>query len=301
MKLLVISIDTECDKGKKWEVLKPMSFRGIYLGVAEYLQPLFERYNLKPTYLLSPEVIMDEKSVRIFLDIARRGAELGTHLHGEFIEPFANFNVFRTDEKAEDYADDVEFEKLRNLTSLFVETFGFSPMSYRAGRYSVSDRTFRFLEILGYKVDTSVSPFSFGHPPIFPKPYKINGILEVPITSFPLNWPLFKILRSLPFYKLRKFRNWAKRFGPVWLRPSLFEENLMLKLVDKIEKSGMVTVLNLFLHNMEVIENLSPYSADFTRRNLEGLIPKLIDRGYRGATLYEIYKAYENGEIPIDG
>ncbi|MFZ8826368.1 MAG: hypothetical protein ACO2OT_05975 [Candidatus Caldipriscus sp.] len=301
MKLLAISIDTECDKGKRWEIIKPMGFRGIYWGVAEYLQPLFERYNLKPTYLLSPEVILDERSVKIFIDINKRGAELGTHLHGEFIEPFANFDADKTEEKAEDYTDEVEFEKLKNLTVLFKETFKFPPRSYRAGRYSIRERTFRFLEALDYRVDTSVSPFSFGHPPIFPKPYKVGKILEVPITSYPLNWKFFKILRSLPLYKLRRFRNWAKRFGPIWLRPSLFDERTMLKLVEKIEGRSKVVILNLFMHNMEVVENLSPYDAEFTRKNLEGIIPKLVDRGYRGATLYEIYEAYESGKVPFEG
>jgi len=300
LKLLAISIDTECDKGKSWEIIKPMSFRGIYWGVAEYLQPLFERYKLKPTYLLSPEVILDDRSAKIFKDIKMRGAELGTHLHGEFVDPFARFDAYRTDEKAEEYPDEVEFEKLKNLTEIFKETFDFSPRSYRAGRYSIKNRTFKFLEALGYNVDTSVSPFSFGHPPIFPKPYKIGGILEVPITSYPLDWNLFKFLKSLPLYKLRRFRNWAKRFGPVWLRPSVFDENLMLKLVEKIEGYGGVIILNLFMHNMEVVENLSPYDAEFTRKNLEGIIPKLMDRGYEGVTLYEIYEAYENGKIPLE-
>jgi hypothetical protein len=71
--------------------------------------------------------------------------------------------------------------------------------------------------------------------------------------------------------------------------------------VEKIEGKSKVVILNLFLHNMEVVENLSPYDAEFTRKNLEGIIPKLVDRGYRGATLYEIYEAYESGKVPFEG
>ena len=85
-KFFIISIDTECDKDKNWKVIKPLSFIGVYEGV-NILEKIFDKYNIRAVYLLSPEVIYDEKSVLIFKDLLKKGVELGTHLHGEFIEP----------------------------------------------------------------------------------------------------------------------------------------------------------------------------------------------------------------------
>ncbi|MEO0169496.1 MAG: hypothetical protein ABIL42_04655, partial [candidate division WOR-3 bacterium] len=96
LKLFVISIDTECDKGRNWEIIRPLSFVGIYKGVGEYLQPLFEKHKIKATYLISPEVMGDDKSVEILKDVEKSGAELGTHLHGEFLEPLSNPNAYKT-------------------------------------------------------------------------------------------------------------------------------------------------------------------------------------------------------------
>ncbi|MEO0202000.1 MAG: hypothetical protein ABIL03_04475, partial [candidate division WOR-3 bacterium] len=127
LKLFVISIDTECDKGRNWEIIRPLSFVGIYKGVGEYLQPLFEKHKIKATYLISPEVMGDDKSVEILKDVEKSGAELGTHLHGEFLEPLSNPNAYKTDEKAENYDDEVEYQKLKNLTDLFINVFGFRP------------------------------------------------------------------------------------------------------------------------------------------------------------------------------
>ena len=159
-KYLIVTIDTECDKGPGWRVRHPISFEGIYRGVSDILQPLFNKYGVKTTYLLSPEVIKDRKSAEIFRDISKEGHELGTHLHGEFIEPFSTENPEITEELACEYPDDIEFEKLKNLTILFTETFGFKPQSYRAGRFSICNRTIRFLERLGYRVDSSLTPYS---------------------------------------------------------------------------------------------------------------------------------------------
>lgn len=300
MKLFVISIDTECDKGRHWEIIKPLSFVGIYKGIGEYLQPLFEKYGIKATYLISPEVMGDCESVEILKDIVKNGAELGTHLHGEFVEPFSNPDVDKTQEKAENYKDEVEYKKLENLTDMFINTFGFRPLSYRAGRYSIKERTFTFLEKLGYRVDSSITPYSFGHPPIPPLPYFFKGVLEVPITSYPKNWKLFKILKATPVYKFRRIRRWISKFGPIWLRPSLFDHKDMLYLVKSLENIfGEHIVLNMFMHNMEVIDGLSPYNAEFTRKNLEKVIPVIIDMGYKPATLYDVYTSYNNANSPF--
>lgn len=83
---LCTSIDCECDKGPGWRLQKPLAFAGVLQGIRQRLQPLFRRYRMKPTYLLSPEVIRDARALETIARL-EGNAELGTHLHGELAEP----------------------------------------------------------------------------------------------------------------------------------------------------------------------------------------------------------------------
>ena len=50
------------------------------------MAPLCERFGIKATYLISPEVIEDAASHQALLGLGARH-ELGAHLHGDFIGP----------------------------------------------------------------------------------------------------------------------------------------------------------------------------------------------------------------------
>jgi hypothetical protein len=84
-KILVITIDTEIDRSRDWSIANPPSFRSVLEAIADRLTPLFSRYGARPTYLLSPEVIEDDACVRCLRGLAN--VELGTHLHGDFVDP----------------------------------------------------------------------------------------------------------------------------------------------------------------------------------------------------------------------
>ncbi len=309
MKYVAVTIDTECDKGPNWYIKYPLQFRGVYEGVSEVLQPLFNRLGVKATYLLSPEVIMDERSVGIFKDIEKEGHELGTHLHGEFIHPKANTLPKFTSELAHEYAPELEYMKLKNLTEIFVEKFGHNPLSYRAGRFSVRKETIGFLESLGYKVDSSLTPFvktSGGDHtraciyPYFPSREDIykpgdSRILEVPITILPRHPFLFNIVRRTPLYNVGIFRRIFNRtLGPIWLRPTYSDVEDIKFLVEKYESifQGKPIFLTMMFHNVEIIEDSSPYDAKTTLANLEGILEYLRDRGYTFLKLEEIYHVF---------
>ncbi len=313
-RFLIISIDTECDKGPGWRIRYPMSFEGIYRGIGEILQPLFEEYGFRATYLLSPEVMEDDESISILLDVMRRGAELGTHLHGEFVEPMKRRKPVFTGEMAAHYPDELEYEKLKNLTALFVKTFGFQPLSYRAGRFSISSRTVRFLEELGYRVDSSLTPFSsvsgvdhrrapaYPYYPDYDDIYRPGNsrILEVPITILPRNYLLFRILKSTPLYRIGRFRRLVKGwFGNIWLRPTVSgarEVGELLRLYPKMFP-GRTVFFNMMFHNVEVVEELSPYDARMVRRNLREMLSVLRDYGFEGLTLKEVPDEYGKGSV----
>ncbi len=70
-------------------------------------------------YLLSPEVIFDNKSVNVFKSLDKK-VELGTHLHTEFIEPKANFASNNTKHYQKDFEPHIEKQKLENLANLWI-------------------------------------------------------------------------------------------------------------------------------------------------------------------------------------
>ncbi|NJL34029.1 MAG: hypothetical protein HC893_09395 [Chloroflexaceae bacterium] len=187
---LIVSIDTECDKDIHWNIPHPIQYRNTEFGILERLVPLFLRYGIKATYLLSPEVIRHKPSVKVFRSL--NNCELGTHLHIEFIEPDRIDEPKDTNGIQAFLSYDKEKEKLANLTQLFTETFGFKPKSFRAGRFGISKHTFTILNDLGYTVDSSITPFKIlkfngyklNHWGKYPWPYHIRGtqMLQVPVS-----------------------------------------------------------------------------------------------------------------------
>jgi hypothetical protein len=282
---LAVSLDTECDKGPKWLVHRPLRFRNVLEGVPERLQPLFDRHGVRPTYLLSPEVIRDDACAGLFRGLEGR-AELGTHLHAEFIEPRAAMEAERTDAFQGDLPPLVEYEKLLNLTALFCKRFGRPPTSFRAGRYGLGARTLRFLEQLGYAVDSSVTPHAWwgsrgggvsylGAPdqPYHPsredcrRPGDMR-ILEAPVTLVNAWWDLLpRAFRR----RIDPFRRWQgallsacrKPLRPAWLRPSFSDLDAMLRATDYLAKragEGPLFLCMMF-HTNEATAGASPYHA----------------------------------------
>lgn len=266
---LVVSIDCECDKGPAWRSRRPLAFDGIREGIGARLQPLFEKYDAKPTYLLSPEVTRHDASVDLLASLGDR-AELGTHLHGEYAEP----NAFEPDVTTvfqRDYPREIELKKLQNTTDSFARAFGRKPTSFRAGRFGIGAHTLGILAGLGYLVDSSVTPFmrwsdrgttfSFAGAPTQPyvpdeaAPEKIgrSRILEVPITIRP------RVANRIP--AIRRF------VEPRWLRPSRSSGSQMIAVAREeiahaaSKERGAPVVLNAMFHNVEVIAGASPYAA----------------------------------------
>ena len=87
--LLCVSIDCERDKGPGWRIQRPASYVGVHDGIARKLHPLFRRFGVKPTYLLSAEVIRDPASAERLTRLPG-SFELGTHLHAEYVAPGAD-------------------------------------------------------------------------------------------------------------------------------------------------------------------------------------------------------------------
>jgi hypothetical protein len=266
---LCVSIDCECDKGPAWRTQRPLRFEGVRDGIGQRLHPLFRRYGVRPTYLLSPELLRDGASVERLAALA--GCELGTHLHGELASPDA-FEPEVTNAVQRDYPPALERAKLVSLTQAFRDAFGQAPRSFRAGRFGVGPASLGILEELGYTVDSSVTPFvdwsdvspglSFREAPS--QPYHPDArdpsrrgaspLLEVPVTILPSPLARVPVL--------------GKRLEARWLRPTRNDARELVSIArDAIgaarrEDPGAPVVLNAMFHNVEVVPGASPYAAN---------------------------------------
>jgi hypothetical protein len=272
----------EPDCSSTWHYSDPLGFKGVSEGIAQILQPLFNKYDIIPTYLINNVVLEDDRSVKTFLHLPGK-YELGTHLHPEFIEPQKKYTDY-AGKKGEAnccfYPPQIEFEKIKNITLLFENRFGFRPASFRAGRYSAGSNTMQSLANLGYLVDTSITPHLCWNDRTREKPVDFTGAPEQPyfmdeddITKENAGGKILQVPISITLKKrpvLREFIvsgggliHTLRKHKPIWLRPYYSSSDDMIELArlylttyqhrDKI-------VLNMMFHNVELLPGLSPYS-----------------------------------------
>jgi hypothetical protein len=281
-KYLVVTIDVEPDCTESWQYSNPLTFHGVEEGIGNRLQPLFNRYNIKPTYLINNVVLEDQQSIGVFKKLLG-SFELGTHLHPEFIQPQKAFDDY-AGKKGEAnccfYEPEIEYGKIESITRLFEQCFNFAPTSFRAGRFSAGANTIKSLYQLGYKVDTSVTPNMYWkdrtreRPVDFreanEQPYFVNGqsiikedlngpILEVPVTIVKKKDSLVEVIKKAIRHRSLPSSNHSSQ----WLRPIYSDtaqlEWVMKKVADSYV-SQPVVVYNMMFHNVEVLPNLSPYT-----------------------------------------
>lgn len=293
-KYFCITIDVEPDCSTSWHRSNPLTFENVEAGIGRILTSLFERCGARPTYLISPEVLAHEPSVKLFKSLA--DCELGTHLHSEYIEPqvrYADAAGTQSSEFPCNLPADIEAAKITAITELFQKQFGYRPVSYRAARFGAGQATFAALIKNGYKVDTSVTPginWQKKGGPDFrdwntrPTWIEKGNLLEIPVTIGG------KRLAFLPdrwyFYR--------------WLRPSIMSGFEMRRLVDEIAAAANETIcLNMMFHSMEVIPKASPYVRTIAEQvryldRLEKVIEYMCKKGFEAKTLSQVYDAIAN-------
>jgi hypothetical protein len=319
-KFITVTIDVEPDCTLSWRYADPLTFRGVEQGVAERLHPLFLKHNIVPTYLINNVVLEDDNSVNVFKSL-KGPLELGTHLHPEFIEPHKQHHHYAGKKGVANccfYPPAVEFEKIAAITNLFRNKFGYSPLSFRAGRFSAGANTISSLQQLGYKVDTSVTPHvvwddrtreqpvdfrKAPEQPYFIKPGTIlerdpqGAILQVPVTvtEAPAVW--WKELKRTRFGT----RGTIRRRRPLWLRPVYASLQECVRIAEEYfarYQHEEVVVLNMMFHNVEVMPGLSPYTrSEKDCQQYLGLLEDFFSycrqhqvKGIKLSDVYELYR-----------
>lgn len=296
---LVITIDVECDYDGSsiWRYSNPLTFNAVIKGIPQRLQPLFNEYGAKPTYLIANNVLENNHCVNV-LSSLKGQYELGTHLHGEFIEPnkkiFKYYGVKAWDNQYQ-YPRKIEFAKMQNLTEMFKKKFDRQPISFRAGRFSIGNNTIQILSDLEYKVDTSVTPHviwkdvtrrlsfkNFPNQPYYPdhsclfKMRVSNSILEVPISICKTFLNKHQWLRPTlkPYINISlnsRINKFNKNHLKNLLKYHFFKDskytpsngklmiNIMKAYARKYKHYPQI-IHNMMFHNVEMYPNTSPYS-----------------------------------------
>jgi hypothetical protein len=294
-----ITIDTEPDCDVHWKRSQPLTFDSVTFGIPSILRPIWDKFSIKPVYFVSPEVIENDQCCRILKEEIGRGAEIGTHLHSEYIGPQRKHEDIAgtTSYEFPCFAYDAEIEsaKIKNLTELIENKLSIKPISYRAARYGADLDTIKSLEKLGYKVDSSVTPDTDwrkhggpDHSRAPKQPYFIsqtdyyssgNGsILEVPITVSGKRFPFLP--DRWMFYR--------------WLRPTHMTACEMRSLVADFAGKYSSPVLNMMFHSMEVLPGKTPFvrtklGQKMYLSRLNSVLRYMTKRGFKSKTLAEIY------------
>src|SRR5512139_112668 len=153
---LIVTIDTEEDD---WSTYRrtPASISNIER--IPILQRLFDDFRVKPTYLVSYPIAMSERAIPIFKDLLEDDrCEIGTHCHPWNTPPYEE-DIGKVNSMLCNLPADLRNRKLRTITEAIRENFGIVPVSFRAGRWGFDAGVAENITRLGYRIDSSITPF----------------------------------------------------------------------------------------------------------------------------------------------
>ncbi|MBT6691328.1 hypothetical protein HOB10_03280 [Candidatus Parcubacteria bacterium] len=318
----IITVDTEADN--EWQRLDKIKVENIKF--LPRFQALCEKYEFKPTYLLTYDVASDKESVSILKPWQDSGqAEIGAHLHPWSNPPMTKERSWETKHHRfpHDLSEDELKSKMETLTNVIKDNFQIMPKSFRAGRWGFDKRVAKEITRLNYLVDCSITPKidwtrtkgdpngqggkNFKHYQVAPYFLDIdniskvgkNNLLEVPMTVlFTLlfkkeDTSLSNFFLGLPDSFFKKVIN-KLFFGQKWLR--VFPNSKMKdwQRIYESAKKNNLPVMEFMIHSSELMPGGSPYAKDhqsveFVYQQIEDLFKFLKKQGLQGRTLSEFY------------
>ncbi len=187
---LLVVIDTE--EEFDWRALPNPASRSVTnIQAVPLLQAVFDRFAVEPAYLVDHPVAAAPDAVAVLRTIAQSGrCEIGAHLH-PWVTPPVEETISARHAFACNLPPSLERRKLHTLTAAITAAFGTPPIIFKAGSYGIGPQTAGFLAELGYKVDSSLVPFTnftrHGGPNFQEwtcQPFEtIEGIVELPLSA----------------------------------------------------------------------------------------------------------------------
>lgn len=278
---ILITIDTEEDE---WGDYSNRSFKVENISQIPLIQDLFDRYNVKPTYLVNWPVVTNYKATDILKTILNKNhCAIGTHCHSWNTPPYSRPGTEFTSMLSNLPYKDI-YGKITNIHQAITDAFGKIPKVFRSGRYGFNSNVAQCLTELGYLADSSMTPFRDWRKYCGPdfrnistyhyrfhkgnpfKAVKNGSLIEFPLTigflqkMEDLHRIIRKTLSMRPFSKMKIIgmleRLSIHNLG--WLSPEKADGPTMVRLADRFIQSRH-RFLVLDFHSTTLLPGKSPF------------------------------------------
>ena len=283
MVTITVTIDTEEDD---WGSYAREGATAENIRLLPWLQEHFDRFGVRPTYLVNRPPLLDARSVEVLGHLAERpDIEIGTHCHPWNTPPFTPRD--RRTSMMCNLPVEVNRGKIREMTGLIERKLGVRSRTFRAGRWGFGPTVAEALHAEGYAIDASVSPLidwspiggaDFSDAPLLPyrchprrplTPDPTGPLLELPTTvSFLRGDPkrLGQLRHRLEesFVSRLKLVGFLDRTGILtrrWLSPELSTGSEMIRLAEAATRRG-VEFLSLIFHSSTLLPGATPFVMD---------------------------------------
>ena len=270
---LVVVIDTE--EEFDWNAPADRAATGVSAMDSIYkVQDIFDRYGIKPCYVIDYPVASKEQGYRALKAIYDDGrCEIGAHLH-PWVNPPFDEEMKPQNTFPGNLSYELELQKLTQLKTKIEEVFGFSPSIYKAGRYGVGPNTTKILEQLGFTIDLSLCPpvdYSAAGGPNFSQchaqPFWFGAndrLLEIPVSGAFVGWggalmnPLYNLAITFKKIKLPGIFSRLSLVDRLMLSPEGFSSKDHITLTNFLYKQGVRTFTWSF-HSPTVVPGHTSY------------------------------------------
>ena len=274
-----ITIDTEEDD---WGAYRSSGFSVENIAQIPRLQNLFDRYGAIPTYLVTYPVVTSDAARAVFLDIlAKNHCEIGAHCHPWNTPPFEE-EINARHSMLCNLPRETVVKKIAVLKEEITQSLGLVPQCFRSGRWGFGPHVAVALQQLGFRGDTSVTPFvdwsDYAGPDYRTAPLGMYRFGSGNIQAADPSGSLLEVPATIGFlqrnYELcRRVVRWRaatsrlhligilERAGLVnlrWLSPELSTGREMVRLAKTYLAHGC-SYLNMTLHSTTLFPGKSPY------------------------------------------
>lgn len=155
--VLLVTIDAE--EEFDWSVPLDRGHTGVsHMRAVGRAQEIFDRYGIRPTYVVDWPVATQPAGAGPLREIARSGrCTIGAHLH-PWVCPPHDEPVNQRNSFPGNLPRELEEAKLRETVRAIESAFGAPPRCYQAGRFGIGPNTADLLEEQGFEVDFSICP-----------------------------------------------------------------------------------------------------------------------------------------------
>jgi hypothetical protein len=211
------------------------------------------------------------------------GCEIGMHCHPWNTPPYEE-SLNKHNSMLCNLPKTLQFEKLQRLHEAIQNRFDMTPIAFRSGRWGFDAEVASNILRLGYRIDTSVTPYTswaqesgpdFSY--VSPQPYMFTqdsstdrsptgALAEIPVSigylygEFQACAKLSQRLRSgsLRGLKLGGLLSRLRVLRKVWLSPEMETPARMIQLVRQMRNQGY-GVLNLVFHSSALMGGGGPF------------------------------------------